>query len=177
MSRAMFRNVTILIAMLGLSACGTSSREDIVQLPTIDPAFTGTALETPGVPISTVGAESAFVRLPSGAGRVVTVRERRYVNGASQQIILDGDGQKGVENRVDISVQTQAEGGRYDLYVPVTPPTEAGITSEISDRFPGMTLQVTERQMLNSYGPFGLAIGRSGAELCRKLGDGMKKAA
>lgn len=160
------RNVALLGALLGLTACGSSSREDIAQLPMIDPAFTATALETPGVPISTVGAESSFVRLPSGAGRIVSVRERRYVNGASQQIILDSDGQKGTENRVDISVQTQAEGGRYDLYVPISPPTESGITSEIADRFPGMTLQVTERNMNNSFGPFGLAIGRSGAMRC-----------
>ena len=163
---AAIRNVTLLSAVLAVAACGSSPREDIAQLPMIDPAFTATALETPGVPISTVGAESSFVRLPSGAGRVVTVRERRYVNGASQQIVLDGESQKGMENRIDISVQTQAEGGRYDLYVPISPPTESGITSEVADRFPGMSMQITERNMTNSYGPFGLAIGRSAAMRC-----------
>lgn len=163
---AVIRNMSLLAATLALAACGSSPREEITQLPMIDPAFTATALETPGVPVSTVAADSSFVRLPSGAGRILTVRERRYVNGASQQIVLDGENQKGMENRIDISVQTQAEGGRYDLYVPISPPTESGIMGELSDRFPGMSMQITERNMNNSYGPFGLAIGRSGVMRC-----------
>ena len=67
MNGGMVRKISILIAMLGLSACGTSSREDFVQLPTIDPAFTASALETPGVAITNVGPESSFVRLPSAS--------------------------------------------------------------------------------------------------------------
>ena len=162
MIRRPARLFLVLSGAVWLSACGSSPQDEVVGLPTIDPAFSATTLETPGVPVSNVGLSAAFVRLPSGAGQIVSVRERRYVNGASQQIILDGESVKGMENRIDISVQTQAEGGRGDIYVPISPPSESGINAEIADRFPNVSMQVTERPLANSYGPYGLAIGRLG---------------
>ncbi len=156
----------VLPALLALAACGSSSREDVLPTPVVDPAFSATTLETPGVPVNNVGLDAGLRPPAERAGGVLAVRERRYVNGASQQIVLDGERVKGIENRIDISVQTQGEGSRQDLYVPMQPPNEIGIGGEIADRFPNMAMQVSQKPVANSYGPYGLAIGRDGATRC-----------
>jgi hypothetical protein len=111
--------------------------------------------------VTEVGPAQALVRLPGAAGRIARVRERRFVNGAAQEITLaEGD----IDNRLEIAVGSEPEDIATTLAVPMAKPTEDGIRLELAERFPNVSMQIVTRAMSNSYGPFGLAIGASGRD-------------
>jgi hypothetical protein len=152
----------LLIASLAVMASACSMPTEVrvrevhvVQAANQTPLEAGLGQRTAWAQAS--GSASAIVALPSGAGAVAQVRERAYANGFGQDIALQGVAAMDA-NRVEITVATQAGGGRN--LAPMAKPTEAGIKAEIAARFPGAAMQVVTRPRGNAYGPYGLAVGR-----------------
>ncbi len=151
----MSRQLVLLIA-LTLSACSLPPARDS-RGGGVDYTRTS-AVPQSSAPLSAGlgGPDIAVAQLPVGAGSIARVRERHYSNGITQEIVLTG-GAHG-ENRLDIAVQ-KSSGGR-EAAVPMGKPTEGGIKGEIAGRFAGVAMRIVNRAMRNSYGDYGLAIGR-----------------
>ncbi len=111
------------------------------------------------VPEQALPGNAALAELPAGAGMAEAVRERIFGNGAYQDIRMDGPAPHGA-NVLEVAVQTDANPVRRDLAVPLNKPSEQGIRAEIQARFPDLRMQIIPKPMENSFGPFGLAIGR-----------------
>ena len=102
--------------------------------------------------------------LPEAAGDIGTVRTRDYVNGLRQDILLKGGAVRGIQNSITILARTDRRDS-LDEQVPLYKPTEAAIRSELGGQFPHVAMQVAERDSHNSYGPYGLALGRTGNDV------------
>lgn len=105
----------------------------------------------------------AVMTLPASAGTILKVREKHHANGSRQEIILDSG--KGVygENVIDVSIRTAEASPRHTDPLRIGPPSQSGIRNEILSRFPDMQMNIVTRPMRNSFGAFGLAIGRHAA--------------
>lgn len=111
---------------------------------------------------STAAAQMGIgvLALHDAAGRVLKVRERHFVNGTRQEIVLDGGPGVYGENVIDVSVRTSGVKTTNSRMLEMGPPTESAIRSEILGRFADMRMNIVLRPMRNRFGPFGLAIGR-----------------
>jgi hypothetical protein len=146
----------VLVVVLALPACSLPPSRD--ARGGVDSMRTS-AVPQSSAPISggVGGPDIAVAQLPYGAGSIARVRERHYANGVTQEIVLSG-GTHG-ENRIDIAVQ-KSTGRAREALVPMGKPTEGGIKGEIAGRFPDVAMRIVNRAMQNSYGEYGLAIGR-----------------
>lgn len=124
------------------------------------------------VPVTTVPVElgpaasaaprssHAVLSLPSAAGSVKDVREKQYINGTRQEILLKGFPGTPGQNVIDVSVRTDSSSNNGDRFLSIGKPSEAGIRSEILGRFPDVRMNIVTQPMRNRFGTFGLAIGR-----------------
>ena len=109
------------------------------------------------------GAAMAIV--PAEAGAVVSVVERRqHVTAGqptiSQRIVLAGDARTTGENAIDITFTATAAG---------TPParlTDADLAEEAARQFPDLTVQMSNRLIVNTLGPLAIAEGQSHGVAC-----------
>ena len=100
-------------------------------------------------PQEPVRSQIAVLALPDPIGREKKVREKHYVNGTRQEIVLDaGPGVYG-ENVIDVSVRTSGTAGGARSALEIGPPSENGIRNEILSRFPDVQMNIVTRPMRN----------------------------
>lgn len=92
-----------------------------------------------------------------------TVRSRDYIDGYRQDIALGGARVPMVTNGITVLVRTDAR-DTLDERVPLQPPSEGAVRSEIGAAFPHIPMQVVDRERSNDYGSYGLALGRVGPD-------------
>ena len=110
---------------------------------------------------------SAIALMPSEAGRVIQVNQREFTDGIQQEIVLTADASARGENRIDVLLRTSPENdSQYDNLIKMKRPTDADVAREMEERFPGMRMDIAAVLLQNSHGPYGIASGRRGAELC-----------
>ncbi len=157
------RALLLVAACLGAAACarddGAPSLEASIAAPQGQPRTELMAL-APEHP----SRHGPIVALPPEAGAVRDVRAHAYVNGLRQDVALAGSAYAPVRNGITVLARTTAA-PTLDERVPLAPPTEAGIRSEIGAAFPHLAMQVVERASSNMYGPYGLALGRAGGDV------------
>jgi hypothetical protein len=164
------RLVPLLATTLALGACNArvpTSSSLTPRYASLDSAL-DTRTDTFASPLaSRSGAErpaSAVVMLPAWIGRPTRLREHDDAETFEQAVSLDstlrGETQ---DNRVLVTMPRSRAaldhltGGTARV---MGKPTEAGIRAELDAAFPGVAMQVVTRPASNSYGPYGLAIGR-----------------
>ncbi len=113
--------------------------------------------------VASNSARTRMVALPEEVGSYGAVRSRDYADGYRQDIALAGARVPLVSNGMTLLVRTEAH-DTLDDRVPLYHPTEGAIRSEIGAAFPHIAMQVVDRERANSYGPYGLALGRVGAD-------------
>ena len=96
--------------------------------------------------------------------QVASVKEHGYVDGLRQDILLKGGAQRDVQNSVTILARTSRR-DTLDEQVPLVRPTEPQIRSEIGGAFPHLDMRIAERESRNSYGSYGLALGRAAGDV------------
>ena len=113
--------------------------------------------------VATVSNYPRMVALPEQAGGYGAVRSRDYVDGYRQDVALTGARVPMVSNGMTLLVRTDARDS-LDERAPLYRPTEGAVRSEIGAAFPHIAMQVVDHERSNSYGPYGLALGRVGAD-------------
>ena len=93
-------------------------------------------------------------------GVVASVRTRAYTDGVRQDIALQGGAIRSITNGITVLIRTSRQ-PTLDESVPLVKPSESAIRSEIGAQFPHIPMQVVERQSSNTYGSYGLALGRA----------------
>lgn len=151
----MNRSLALAAAILTLGACTAQERAAAPRFASLDAA----ALPAGPVPLRA----TPVVVLPAWIGRPVSVRERDGAGGFEQAITLSPPGHRSAHKDL-ILVSSPRDGGLDGVLG--GKPTEAGIRAEIAGAFPGLAMQVVTRPSANAYGPYGLAIGRTGATRC-----------
>ena len=142
---------------LALGACNARDASD-GSLESSVPAFPSSQMQAFASP-STMVPIDAVASLPDEGGPVASVRGHAYVDGFRQDILLKSTGLRGVENGITVLVRTSQQ-QTLDERVPLFKPTEAAIRSEMGRAFPHIGMQVVERTSSNTYGVYGLALGR-----------------
>lgn len=112
-----------------------------------------------------VSTGQALVRLPEGAGSVLSVVERRSGDVLAQEIALKADASALGENMVRVAIGRLNEGDPV-LAPKVAPALAADIELEMAAAFPGMRMRIAETIARNAYGPFGYATGTHGRYAC-----------
>ena len=156
MKRTVIKSGILLPLVLTLAACGGSTTES--RLFARDEPAVAT------IPVASPNGSASFAQavmlLPIEAGAVTRIRERHYVNGSRQEIVVGWDAHSKAEDILEVSIQTDTPppGGRDQLQM--GKPSERGIRSEILARFPNTPMNIVTRPMQNAFGTFGLAIGK-----------------
>ena len=114
-------------------------------------------------PVAEVSTHPRMAALLSDAGGYGAVRSHDYVDGFRQDIVLEGARVPLVTNGMTVLARTDTRDS-LDERVPLTRPTEGAIRSEIGAAFPHIAMQVVDHERSNQYGPYGLALGRVGAD-------------
>lgn len=112
-------------------------------------------------------AQDALALPPPGGPSVVSVVERRFANAIQQDIILSTVATTAGQNtlRVQFFGPVGPDGGETTLGD--LQPTEGSVAREMRRVLPGIAMARSPLFAQNSYGPFGYATGRSGAnDLC-----------
>ena len=146
------RALRMLPLVLGLASAGCSMRSDL--------EFTTLMNEVP--------AAQAIMIPPPGGPAIVSVLERRYLNGVSQEISLSTMAGGSGQNTFWISLVNDPRAlTENDDSLSIGRLDPLRIYNEIEDRLPGIGMQTSNYFVQNKYGPFGYAVGRSGAgDLC-----------
>lgn len=110
-------------------------------------------------PVRGADMSLALATMPEPFGSQITMREKFFVNGLRQEIVLAGDKAGFGENMLQVTVQTSPPAG--GAQVPLYAPSERGIKQEIVARYPQVDMQILTQPRRNPQGPFGLAIGRT----------------
>ena len=157
----MLRFVSLVALTIGLSGCGMlpfdtmDGSEDPKPFPT-----------TLGVSIP---PSQAMAAMPSGAGQVISVIERRRSNAIQHDITLAGAPPNFGENQINVTAF------RYVEDIPEKPladkikierPTDSDIYNEMQERFPGGALPSSNAVPRNGMGTFGYAFGRRNGANC-----------
>lgn len=149
---------------LALGACDTAREASDSSLEASVPPVPGSQMQALASPSSSTTATTvpagAVASLPEDAGAVASVRGHGYVDGFRQDILLKGGALRGVENSITVLARTSSQ-ATLDERVPLFKPTESAIRSEIGRAFPHVAMQVADRQSSNTYGSYGLALGRA----------------
>jgi hypothetical protein len=144
------RPLALAAATLALGACTAQERAAAPRFASLDAALPAGTIRRRATPV---------VVLPAWIGRPVALRERDGAGGFEQAITLAAPGHRG--GRHDLMLVSSPREGGLDAK-----PTEAGIRAELASAVPGVAMQVVTRPSANAYGPYGLAIGRTGATRC-----------
>ena len=153
----LFHATSLLLAAVLMTGCARDNAD--YRASAAGPGFNSLA----GVLAVAVPASSAAAFLPASAGRIIQVAERRFADGLSQEIILDGSRSAKGENRIEVAMRFQPQGEtQTDNHVPLSKPSETAIASEIETRFPDVRMETVNVLLQNHYGPYGLAAGRRG---------------
>jgi Cellulose biosynthesis protein BcsN len=153
-----------LVLFLSVAACSrdahqpNDSLEQSIKVPDYSASSVGAH------PLSSDIHDRVIASLPDAAGRITSVRVKRYANGVRQDVLFDDSAIKGARNSLTLLARTSQQ-STLDESVPLYPPTESAIRSEIGAQFPHVAMQIVERESSNRYGPYGLALGRVGADL------------
>ncbi|SFV17529.1 hypothetical protein SAMN02799631_06772 [Methylobacterium sp. 174MFSha1.1] len=148
-----------LAAALALGACTAQERAAAPRFASLDAALPPATIPRRSTPV----VATPMVVLPAWIGRPVALRERDGAGGFEQAITLRPPGAR--NGRDDLILVSSPKEGALDAMLGGKP-TEAGIHAELAAAFPGTAMQVVTRPSANAYGPYGLAIGRSGATRC-----------
>lgn len=126
----------------------------------VDRSFVGRVDTTASIlsPLSANTAAEPLLSLPVEAGGVLRVREQHFRNGTRQEIVLAGA--SGGENVLEVSVRTSGGDEAPHGMLQMGKPSQRGIAIETAARFRGVPMMVVTRPMSNTFGPFGLAVGR-----------------
>jgi len=154
--------VAISVLALGLSGCGGMLPFDYSDSAP-DPKPFSTTL---GVSIP---PSQAMAALPSGAGQVISVIERRRGNAIQHDITLAGAPPNFGENQINVTAFRHVDDSsdkQVEDKVPMTKPTDADIYNEMQERFPGGALATSNGVPRNGMGTFGYAYSRRGAANC-----------
>ena len=147
------RHFTPLLALgLAVGACTPQADPSTTYFVSLD-QIAGAAPATPAV-TGLLG-----ITLPVWVGKPKPPQRRQYANGWTQTVSFEApDGRRGVGAvSLDILVDQAAATDALS----VGRPTEGGIRTELSELFPGTTMNVVPRPAHNAYGPYGAAIGQS----------------
>lgn len=141
-----------------LAACGLDKTLDYEPTASTRVVSAPLAPVTPLDAAGQVDSMDALILPPPEAGAIQRVRERHFVNGTRQEIVLRGDSYG--ENVVEVSLRTHSgpQGGSGLLQI--GPPSERGVRGEIIGRFPNMAMHIVTRPLSNALGPIGVAVGR-----------------
>ena len=157
----MFRFASLVALTIGLSGCGMLPF-DTIESPE-DPKPFSTTL---GVSIP---PSQAMAAMPSGAGQVISVIERRRSNAIQHDITLAGAPPNFGENQINVTAF------RYVEDIPEKPlsdglkiqrPTDSDIYDEMQERIPGGALATSNAVPRNGMGTFGYAFGRRNGANC-----------
>lgn len=144
------RRLLVLCTALMTSACGYG--------PGAHPML----METQAVEVD---AAKAIVLPPPGGPRVVSVIQTNYDNALMQQIVLGGDSRAIGENAITVRLYGPL-GGVTGNTLSQDRPTLTTIGREMVTAFPNVRMAVSSYYTQNFYGPFGYAIGKTGAGTC-----------
>jgi hypothetical protein len=145
---SVLRGLRILPLTLGLASAGCSMRSDL--------EFTTLMNEVPS-------AQAIMIPPPGGPG-IVSVLQRRYLNGVSQEISLSTTAGGSGQNTFWISLVNDPRAlTENDDSLSISRLDPLKIYNEIQERLPGIGMQTSNYYVQNKYGPFGYAVGRSGA--------------
>lgn len=114
-----------------------------------------------------VPAQQAIALPPPGGPAVLSVIERRYSNAIEQNVVLSTSSAAPGQNllRVRLFGPVGSDGGGTALSD--GPLSQAALNREMRELLPGVAMQRSPLYTQNSYGPFGYAVGRPGAnDLC-----------
>lgn len=163
------KRLLILPLALSLAGCNLGfmqkdyvSRSETIPVRAV-PASVGTIPVQAGPADNGAAAETrqmAALLLPEGAGPVLRIREKNFVNGTRQEIVIATDKGTYGENVIDVHIRTAEPSAKHVNPMMIGPPSESGIRTEILSRFPDVQMNIVTRPMRNGMGPFGLAIGR-----------------
>jgi hypothetical protein len=119
--------------------------------------------------------DAPIAALPTAAGRVVDVREKRFGNGLRQEIALAADSAVRGENLILVSYRDGPHSPKGQPEIELPKDFETEIAAEIEARFSGQSLRIEDVVLRNAYGPYGLASGRLGSANCvylwQSIGD------
>ena len=113
-----------------------------------------------------VSASQALASLPSEAGHVVAVIERRTEDIVAQEIVLKEEPPFTGENKIAVAIG-RLRGRRSGAFAELVPPPSSDIAAEMGEgaarhadaNFPADMAQ-------NGYGPFGYAAGKANGKSC-----------
>ena len=105
----------------------------------------------------------AFMELPTMAGPMIAVREKRYANGIEQIMILESEAAADGENRIEVRV---TQPGKSDSrikneYLQVRTTRQEQIRSDMKEFVWGIPMEIVGSVEANAYGTYGYALGRS----------------
>lgn len=105
----------------------------------------------------------AFMELPTMAGPMIAVREKRYANGIEQIMVLESEAAADGENRIEVRV---TQPGKSDdriknEYLQVRTTRQEQIRSDMKEFVWGIPMQIVSSVEANAYGTYGYALGRS----------------
>ncbi|MCJ2032797.1 cellulose biosynthesis protein BcsN [Methylobacterium sp. J-068] len=163
------RLISLFALALALGACNARTPTGSLASPryaSLDATLDARADSTAGLSdaLPPERRASPVAVLPAWIGRPTRLREHDDA-GAFEQVVSLGPTPRGQarENLVMVRMaHAGAASGRLTdgSAAFMGRPTEAGIRAEMEAVFPGVPMQVVERPSANSYGPYGLAIGR-----------------
>ena len=151
-SMRFFFLVTGLAPLAGCGALGGGSANKVAleQIAATSPHAPAARAWSPG---------TALARLPVEAGSVLAVREARRPFALSQEIDLgNGAGTLPWRNAITIALFK----GNPGLPTAAWPgrPSASGIATELTARFPGLTMTIATTPGRNAHGAYGRAVGR-----------------
>lgn len=134
---------------------------------TLDAMLDGRASAVPSSASSDIPARVAtpVAVMPAWIGRPLRLRERDEPDAFEQVVSLTlAPRSEARENLILLRLPRtpRAASGEAGAGIAMGgPPSEAGIRAELAAIFPDVPMQVVTRPAKNSYGPYGLAVGRS----------------
>ena len=159
------------LSLAGCSAIGSTSDEARAPGGLFNPGNYSSLDKREGA--ATTRGRAPVAALPSAAGRVVDVREKRFGNGLRQEIALAADSGVRGENVILVSMRDQpiVAWGQSEIDMPKD--REDEIAAEIETRLPGAGMRIHDQVLRNGYGSYGLATGRQGSANCVFLWQSM----
>lgn len=156
----MLRLVSLVTLGLALSGCGmVFDYSDTAGEP--KPFDTTLGVSIP--------PSQAMAAMPSGAGQVISVIERRRGNAIQHDITLAGAPPNFGENQINVTafryIDESAENPKTDT-IKIERPSESDIYAEMQERFPGGPLPTSNAVPRNAMGGFGYAFGRRNGGNC-----------
>ena len=105
----------------------------------------------------------AFMELPTMAGNMIAVREKRYANGIEQIMVLESEAAADGENRIEVRVTQpgKADSRIKNEYLQVRTTRREQIQSDMKEFVWGIPMEIVASVEANAYGTYGYALGRS----------------